>query len=566
MVIVRTCLLVLMTLGVPASSMAGASRAADCPRIDGGDALLTSGDVLLLGELHGTNESPAFVGSLACHAVAKGLDVFVGLELSPSIHADVTRFLDSPGGVDHRARLVASPQWQRDYQDGRTSRAMVDLIDAVRLLQGKSASAQVLLFDSGGPGQERERGMAANIAESASANPEALHLILTGNLHSRLSKGSRRDAEYEPMGYLVKAALPSRSVTALNVSHWGGSAWICAPECGIASLGGGGDMTRGTVSIDEDSRPAGHSGWYGVGAISASPPASGASCKKLFEEQLPSLGADYRGFDQTPAEGWRKLSRNECLPEAVELIERYMARHEDLLAGDVRILSFHMGQLLARNGDYVAAIPRFEAALNADEPAEGDFKWNAYVRASVAFLRGDLKELIAQRSVVATSAPRGGRVPNLDVVDRLVEGIGTGYRAAYSGPPPVAEKKKPTPVPVELSESSKHALAAWQGHWQAYDRGYRAWTLRVEGGKFHGVMGPDDEYAGTLAIRTKPDPDEIDFIIEDCNCGYIGGTSRAIFRVEGDGFRLIAPHPDSERPKAFDGRPGRAVTLKRVSE
>jgi hypothetical protein len=55
-----------------------------------------------------------------------------------------------------------------------------------------------------------------------------------------------------------------------------------------------------------------------------------------------------------------------------------------------------MGQLLVRNGDCEAAIPRFEATIHTEEPEGHRFKWNAYVRATVAFLRGDMNELTAQ--------------------------------------------------------------------------------------------------------------------------------------------------------------------------
>jgi hypothetical protein len=90
--------------------------------------------------------------------------------------------------------------------------------------------------------------------------------------------------------------------------------------------------------------------------------------------------------------------------------------------------------------------------------------------------------------------------------------------------------------------------------------------MRVEGGKVHGVLGPDDKYKGSLAIRTEPEPEEIDFLIEDYNCGYEGGSSLAIFCVEGEVIRLIAPHPGTARPTTFDNQPGRAVMLQRIVE
>lgn len=56
-------------------SQAQESRGPSCTKIPGSAALLAPGKVVLLGELHGTNESPSFVASLACNAVVAGLDV-----------------------------------------------------------------------------------------------------------------------------------------------------------------------------------------------------------------------------------------------------------------------------------------------------------------------------------------------------------------------------------------------------------------------------------------------------------------------------------------------------------
>ena len=215
-----------------------ASAQLRCEPIPGATELMVPGRVLLLGELHGTTEAPAFVGSLSCNVLAAGLDLVVGLELSSTAQSSVDRFLESAGTPKDGERLLSDSLWQRDYQDGRTSRAMFELIECLRKLRHAGRPVSVVLFDDSGTGggQQRERSMAANLAASVEARPRAMHVILTGNLHSRVFPGSSRNREYEPMGYLLKESLASDKLISLNVGHDEGTAWVCNPDCGAAGL------------------------------------------------------------------------------------------------------------------------------------------------------------------------------------------------------------------------------------------------------------------------------------------------------------------------------------------
>ena len=215
------------TLATPVGTGSSVARArVDCDSIAGSADVIAPGRVLLLGELHGTTQSPAFVSSLSCNALAAGLDLVVGLELSPSARPDLDRFLESAGTAEDRERMVSGSLWQRDYQDGRTSRAIVELVEQLRALRHAGHSVEVVLFDApgAGGGQQRERAMARNLATSARARAESMHIILTGNLHSRVFPGSMRSSEYEPMGYLLKQALSAGRVISLDVGHAGGTA------------------------------------------------------------------------------------------------------------------------------------------------------------------------------------------------------------------------------------------------------------------------------------------------------------------------------------------------------
>jgi uncharacterized protein (TIGR03067 family) len=254
--------------------------------------------------------------------------------------------------------------------------------------------------------------MASNLVSSVEASPQAMHIVLTGNLHSRITPGGNRSSDYEPMGYLLSGKVGAERVTSLNVSHVGGSAWVCAPECGVAQLRGHGSEERWKIEIDEVTRPAGHHGWYSVGSITASPPAVG--------------------------------------------------KH-----------------------DAVASVRDSSPVSPPPEPAE-DF-------------------------------------------------------------------------PAQTPE----LLQPFQGSWQAYQYGSKAWTLEIQEQHFRGVLGPDDWYEGKIRLQPESDPAQIDFVIEDCRCNYRGMTSKAIFRVNGESIVLAAPQPGQARPKRFNKNDGRMVELKR---
>ena len=77
------------------------------------------------------------------------------------------------------------------------------------------------------------------------------------------------------MGLLLLDRVAPRRVLAFDVAHEGGSAWLCSPECGVASLRGRPAKQRWSFEVDETSRPSGHHGWYYVGTLTASVPAVG---------------------------------------------------------------------------------------------------------------------------------------------------------------------------------------------------------------------------------------------------------------------------------------------------
>lgn len=267
-----------------APSPALSAEKPSCREVHGLDAMLGPGAVLLLGELHGTREAPAFTANVACAALAAGLPVKVGLEIHDSQAETFATFLDSAGGEADRGALLSTKFWTREYQDGRSSQAMAELLEALRALRAGGGALEVLLFDSATMPQKitRDQAMGERLRDAIKSDPRSLFIVLTGNLHSRIAKGSPWDPEFLPMGYFIRQGIGERSLVALNLSTSGGTAWTCqgstAESCGAQRFGGRGEGEGWRVTVDGD-EPGddGHHGRYFVGAMNASPPAVGTT-------------------------------------------------------------------------------------------------------------------------------------------------------------------------------------------------------------------------------------------------------------------------------------------------
>lgn len=108
---------------------------------------------------------------------------------------------------------------------------MLKLLHRLRALRAEGASVRVLAIDDGMAGA-RDLYMATRIR---AAHSEGTHVIaLLGNVHASREKGRRSMPDYEPAGYLLKDLAPH----SVYVGGPAGTAWVCAPECGVISIPG----------------------------------------------------------------------------------------------------------------------------------------------------------------------------------------------------------------------------------------------------------------------------------------------------------------------------------------
>ena len=160
-------------------------------------------------------------------------------------------------------------------------------------------------------------------------------------------------------------------------------------------------------------------------------------------DRAAMLAMDLDRFDQD-ASGWRSVGQAPgCFLTGAELIADYRKAHPDLSLSQADELRWHEGQLRAMVGDTLGAIP-----LLADSNHDGDSANQAYIDATLAFLRQDHPALVAARrrlaglprpadfqaNADAFKAQTGRDLTwplNLDVVDHLLACFDRPYAEAY---------------------------------------------------------------------------------------------------------------------------------------
>lgn len=236
------------------------------------------GVVMLLGELHGTQEVPRFVAQGVCQTASSGTPVTVGLELPVENQQRVSTFIHSAGTDDDWLKLMEAPFWRSPFPDGRGSEAMANLIEELRRLRAQGLDVEAFVFDHPkAQGQERENAMANTVLSFVRKSPSRFFLVVSGNIHPRLEKGLPWDGKYQPMGRLIHAQV--EDTVALDMAYNSGTAWICAMgpkgellECGVKQAKGKDNGDRFFVHL-WDGKKDGFTGVFYVGPVTASLPA-----------------------------------------------------------------------------------------------------------------------------------------------------------------------------------------------------------------------------------------------------------------------------------------------------
>ncbi|MDP2765429.1 MAG: hypothetical protein Q8O54_11415, partial [Brevundimonas sp.] len=159
--------------------------------------------------------------------------------------------------------------------DGRTSLAMMEMMQAIRRMKAEGRDVTIRAFQ---PSSSRppafdqnyyELDMAVAMVAAAAERPEARVLVLVGNIHASKTRFDRFD--------LMPAAahLPRKETITLNVAQQGGQTWSCqADGCRVYDSRAVYDAAARGVIMG----PVSEGAWDGVlavGPVTASPPVAG---------------------------------------------------------------------------------------------------------------------------------------------------------------------------------------------------------------------------------------------------------------------------------------------------
>jgi len=232
--------------------------------------------VLLVGEMHGTHEVPALVGEIAATLANIDRTLIVGLEIPRNEQARIDSFLKSAGSESDRVKLLEGEFWQRDYQDGRSSVAMLELIERLRQIALKSkirVLAIDIVPDAKATGAARDQAMAKMLLAALKKDSDAKGMVLAGNFHTRVQDGAPWDPKHRFMGHY----LLDQSVYAIEVMGVSGNMWICtdpdATSCKSRDIPAN-KLQAGLVLEDAVGDRGHHAHWW-LPSTSAALPAKG---------------------------------------------------------------------------------------------------------------------------------------------------------------------------------------------------------------------------------------------------------------------------------------------------
>ena len=260
-----------------------AAGAGSCNAIPGWDQVLAdeATRIVVLGEVHGSNEAPAVVADAAC-LTAQTRPVVVALE-QPSLDQPVIdAFIASDGGEAAREAFLAAQMWHLPMKDGRSSEAYFGLFEKLRQMRAAGTIEAVIAFQPsavmGQPSAQPSERPSQGIYEKAMADqllagtrPGTTVIALVGNIHAMLT-----ESPFEPRFMPMATHLPAGSVTLFVVPN-GGETWSCQRDtCGANHAGGPRTPRERGVVLGEGTPSYSGVLFLGVPATASPPQATGA--------------------------------------------------------------------------------------------------------------------------------------------------------------------------------------------------------------------------------------------------------------------------------------------------
>jgi len=249
----------------------------ECPPLQAPPQFARSGRVVMIGEIHGTEQAPRFVGDLACTLAERGLPVTVALELPLELSDRLQRLADARTGT------TPSADWQAVFggawQDGRRSTAIAELVDRIASMRRAGMNIELASYaPDSAPAQARDDGMARAIASLAATRRSIV--VLSGNLHNRLRVGTAISRDYRPAAVTLAGLIEPERIVSIDMGYDAGTAWICTgptpTDCGVHAVRAHNPLAWGDVRTFDSTDANGYQGRFGVGAVTAARPAVAA--------------------------------------------------------------------------------------------------------------------------------------------------------------------------------------------------------------------------------------------------------------------------------------------------
>lgn len=248
---------------IPTSQNHEANASWGCEAVPGLDSLYQK-DIILFGELHGTNEIPKMFGNVACNIISSqsGKRILIGLELPADFDNEFLKI----GKVPQRQILsdVDRMDFWSEMKDGRHSRAMREL--TLRLISYANDSAgRVFLIAF------ERRNIDSSGAAAILSRIKAVHadqtLILVGNNHARRER-MPNGPEYPPMGQNLSNS--GGSIVALDGRFEAGHAWICIKQCAARSIASPLNVGRDGEFVELTRGIQGYDGYFHISQLTVS--------------------------------------------------------------------------------------------------------------------------------------------------------------------------------------------------------------------------------------------------------------------------------------------------------
>ncbi len=197
-------------------------------------ASLKNYKAILIGELHGNNESPEFVQGMVNLWLSAGEKVLLGLEIQQDNQKEIDNFLLN-GNIEIINNM---PFFNRTYKDGRSSIAMANLILS---FYGKK-NLKIVCMDipsySNSIDENRDSLMAINLNNALKQNQGHELITLSGDAHNKIDQSSFGSMAYWLFN-VPNAVLKSDEIIPVDIKYQSGNSWCCIvnEDCGIHQIG-----------------------------------------------------------------------------------------------------------------------------------------------------------------------------------------------------------------------------------------------------------------------------------------------------------------------------------------